>query len=250
MTTVSRARLTFLVLLETGAAAFLFGWSVLWVSRGSYPTALVIVAAAIYLLGLGLHMAYVVWGTPRARTEHSPAGTVVRPPRWADQMFFMSFASAVLAAVLYLCFLPLGLIDFHLPESSRRVDVAICVFLIAFGAPTLIRGVVRGGEGHLRLAPDGFEVWNGFWGSFVRGAWDDVEQISDQPLRGRKLPRGVIVIGRGRRRSAMFMSDTVTEDSAALREWVRFYWQHPEHRDELVDGRGLRRLGELSFTSG
>jgi len=39
-------------------------------------------------------------------------------------------------------------------------------------------------------------------------------------------------------------ADAITGNSDALREWVQFYWQHPEHRDELVDERGLRRLSE------
>jgi hypothetical protein len=33
-----------------------------------------------------------------------------------------------------------------------------------------------------------------------------------------------------------------TPDGAALRELVRFYWQLPEARDELTDGRGAKRL--------
>jgi hypothetical protein len=42
------------------------------------------------------------------------------------------------------------------------------------------------------------------------------------------------------------MSDAVTDDSDALLDWVRCYWQHPEYRGELVDERGLRRLSEKS----
>ena len=244
MTTTTRVRMSILVVLGVGAATFLIGWGVVWLLRGSYPTAIVVVAGAPYLLGAVLHMAYVVWETPRARTHCGPEGTLIRPPARTDRMFFMSFVSAVLGSVLYLCFLPLGLIDFHLPDGYRRVDIAICVFLISFGAPTLFRAVKHGGESHLRLDPEGFEVWNGFWGSFVRGRWDDVEQIQDRPLRGRGTGREVLVIGRSRGRAAMFMSDAVTDDGDALLEWVRFYWQHPEHRGELVDDRALQRLSE------
>jgi hypothetical protein len=105
----------------------------------------------------------------------------------------------------------------------------------------------RGG-GHLILDPRGFEVWNGQWGSLVRGEWDEVEQILDHPLRGNKPFHEVIVFALPKGRSAMLVADTITGNSRALREWVRFYWQHPECRGELTDERGLRRLDEEKFT--
>jgi hypothetical protein len=249
VTTFTRFRLGFIVVLFTGAAVFLIGWAFFWLFSGSFPTATVMFLSALYLLGAGLNMGYVVWGIPEAITECGPEGTVIRSPKWADQMFFMSFASAVAASVLYLIFLPFGMIDFHLPEGARRVDIAICVFLIVFGAPSLFRGFVHGGESYLRLDSDGFEVWNGFWGSFVRGEWDDVEKIQDRPFRGRHIGREIIVFGRPKQRTAMFMSDGVTDDSPALLEWVRFYWQHPEYREELVDARALKRLSDEDVTT-
>ncbi|AIY48919.2 hypothetical protein XA26_59100 [Mycolicibacterium fortuitum] len=50
------------------------------------------------------------------------------------------------------------------------------------------------------------------------------------------------------RRYTSLIFDTITADSHALREWVRFYWQHPERRDELTDERASRRLEEEKFT--
>ena len=35
-----------------------------------------------------------------------------------------------------------------------------------------------------------------------------------------------------------------TPDGKALRELVRFYWQHPESRDELTDGAAVERLAQ------
>jgi hypothetical protein len=107
----------------------------------------------------------------------------------------------------------------------------------------------HGGGNHLRLDPSGFEVWNGQWGSFVRGKWDEVEQIQDHPARGRKPFHDVIVFVLPKGRSAMLVSDAITGNSGALREWVRFYWQNPESRGELTDRRGLQRLDEGKFTT-
>jgi hypothetical protein len=37
----------------------------------------------------------------------------------------------------------------------------------------------------------------------------------------------------------------MTPDGSAMRELVRFYWQHPESRDELTDESALKRLAQL-----
>ena len=38
-----------------------------------------------------------------------------------------------------------------------------------------------------------------------------------------------------------------TQGDNALRELVRFYWSHPEHRNELCDGTALTRLRNANF---
>ncbi|MGV0794345.1 hypothetical protein [Mycolicibacterium sp. XJ1819] len=38
-----------------------------------------------------------------------------------------------------------------------------------------------------------------------------------------------------------------TSEERRLRELVRFYWQNPDHRDELTDGQALKRLAEGRF---
>jgi hypothetical protein len=37
----------------------------------------------------------------------------------------------------------------------------------------------------------------------------------------------------------------MTPDGSAIRGLVRFYWEHPESRDELTDGRALKRLTQI-----
>ncbi len=119
-----------------------------------------------------------------------------------------------------------------------------CGSLVVLGVSTAYRMLKYRGGGHLRLNPVGFEVWNGQWGQFRQGTWDAVEQILDHRLKGFKPFNEVIVFILPQGRSAMLIADAITPDSRALREWVRFYWQHPECRGELVDGRAVRRLDE------
>jgi hypothetical protein len=120
--------------------------------------------------------------------------------------------------------------------------------LVLFGVPRLYRTVKLRGSDHLRLDRTGFEVWNGQWNSLKRGSWDEVEEILDHQTNGRKSFNEVIVFVPTKGPSAMLYADAITSDSRALREWVRFYWEHPEYRDELLDDRGLQRLSADRFT--
>lgn len=76
----------------------------------------------------------------------------------------------------------------------------------------------------------------------------DVEQILDHPLKGRASFTELIVFVLPKNRSAKLGSGTITVNGDALRQWTRFYWQHPECRNELTDARALRRLDDEEFT--
>ena len=248
MSTSARLNLMLLVALFGCAAAFIAWWVAVWFMRGSYLTAAIAFGIALYSAGFAFQMAYVLWGAPTPRMKCGAEGTVIRTQKSVGLVFVVGFAAGVSAAALYLAFSPFGFVDYT-PTGVLRVAVpAFCGFLIVFGVPTLYRAFKYGAESHLRLDQNGFEVWNGHWGSLVRRNWTDIDQILDHPLRGRGIRREVIVFVLPKGRSAMLMADAITGNTAALRDWVQFYWQHPEFRDELVDGRGLQRLDEGSFT--
>lgn len=243
----SRARLTLTLVCAVVGALFFTGWSVSWLSRGSYLTAVIMLGGGTFCATSVFLLAYALSGTPRPRTECGPDGTVIRPQRFVDLVAHIGIISAVLAAALYLVCAPLGMVDYQ-PTGVMRVTVPSgCVFIVVFGAPIVYRMFSRG-ESYLRLHPGGFEVWNGGWGIFKQAAWDELEEVLDRPARGRSIGRDMVVFVLPKHRSAMFVSDHITGHSHALREWVRFYWRHPEFRDELVDGRGLQRLDERRFT--
>ena len=227
-----------------GFGAFASVWVVIWLLRGSYPTALIILGLAIWAFGFALFFLYTTLGATKPRIEADEAGILLRPGKFVDTVFIVSTVAITIVAALYLIFSPLGMIDYVPTGTPRRSAPVGCIVLLLFGVPTLFRSLKHQGSGHLHLGPAGFEVWNAQWGSFRHGSWEDIEQILDQPIRGRKPPHEVIVFALANKRSVTLMSDAVTDDSDALLEWVRFYWQHPEHRGELVDERGLRRLSE------
>ncbi|MGV0837401.1 hypothetical protein [Mycolicibacterium thermoresistibile] len=174
----------------------------------------------------------------------------MKTPKSSNAVFLSSFVVGVFGAALYLVFKPFGLVDYE-PSGVLRVGVpAFCGFLVVFGLYSLFWTFKLGAESYLRLGSDGFQAWSGHWGSFASGDWDDVEEISEQSPRGRKIRRELIVFVFSKGRSAMFVADALATNGQALREWVRFYWQHPDYRAELTDARALRRLEEQNFTVG
>ncbi|MGV0743293.1 hypothetical protein [Mycolicibacterium sp. XJ870] len=203
----------------------------------------------IWAFGFAAYMVYATSGAAKPRKEWGAAGTLLRPQRCVDAVFVASTTAVFLAAALYLAFSQFGMVDYVPSGVMRGLVPAACGALALFGAPTLYRMFKHRGGSHLRLDPRGFEVWEGQWNSFVRGTWDEVEQILDHPTRGGKPFHEVIVFALPQGRSVKLVSDTITGNSHALREWVRFYWQHPECRGELTDERALRRLDEEKFTT-
>lgn len=242
-------RLALLFAIMTAGGIFIAVWSAIWFSRGSYLTAALCLAATLALFSLQFFVAYPLSGAARPRGQYGPTGTKVRPPKYADTLLVIGLSIGVLAAALYLLFSYFDMLDF-VPSGTitQRVIPAGCIFYVIFGTPVLYRMCKYRDGSHLRLDPHGFEVWDGQWNSFVRGKWDDVEQILDHPLKGKASFTEVIVFVLPNGRSAKLASGTITANSDALREWAHFYWQHPECRDELTDGRALQRLDDEKFT--
>lgn len=179
------------------------------------------------------------------RGDFDSVGTTIRPRKLFDVLSLFWMGAAVLAAALFVTFAPFGYVDIPTYRSSTPW---MMVFILLTGLATLWRMIAHGGDCYLRLTPDRCEVWNGPWLAFRRANWEDIEQIQDHPLRRKLRGRELVVLALPEGRSATLLSDCVTDNSQALRDWVRFYWQHPEYRDELVDGRGLQRLDDQKFT--
>lgn len=244
----ARLHLVFLFVALMGFGVFIAGWVVIWLARGSYLTAVIALCVAVLSFNFVFQAAYVLWGLPHPRVEYGAEGSIIRTPNIVNLVFGVGFMAGVFGAALYLVFSPFGMVD-YVPSGVLRVGVpSFCGFFLVFGGRALYYMFKHGGESHLRLGPDGFEVWNGYWASFVRGDWSDIKQVLDTPPKGRRLSREVIVFVLPKGRSAMLVTDALTGNGRALREWVRFYWQHPECRAELTDGRGLRRLDEEKFS--
>lgn len=248
MRTAGVLRVAFVFAILTGGIVYIAVWAAIWFVHGDYMTTALCLGGVALLTGLILHTAFGVSGRARPRTEFSRDGTLVRPQKLPDVAFGTGLAIGVLSAAIYLAFSQLGTVAYTPSGILRVAFPAACAFYVIFGIPVLYRMLKFRDGSHLRIDPSGFEVWDGQWNTFVRGGWDDVQQILDHPVRGKTSVTDVIVFVLGKRKSAKLVTNSITADSHALREWVRFYWQHPEYREELVDSRGVHRLEDQRFS--
>ncbi|MGW4099315.1 hypothetical protein [Mycobacterium sp. NPDC004974] len=248
MTTSGYLRLASIFAILIGGGGFVTAWAVIWFIRGSYLTAALCLGASLLLFSLLFHLSYPLSGRAHPRGEYGPEGTKIRPQRYADRIFSIGLLLGVLSAGAFLIFAQFDMVDF-IPSSTNRLIVpAGFIFYVIYGAPVLYRIFKYRAAKHLYLDPHGFEVWDGQWNSFARGTWEDVQQILDHPLKGKTSFTELIVFVLPKKRTAKLGSGTITANSDALREWVRFYWLHPDCRNELTDGRALQRLEGEKFT--
>jgi hypothetical protein len=219
-------------------------WGVSALIGGNRLSGVTALLFAFAFFAFAVQWAVMRWSA-QPRVDSDPAGTTIRPRRLFDALSLIWVGLATSGALLYTVLAPFGFLDIPTYRSSLPWMMA---FILLAGVPTLWRMIAHGGDSYLRLTPNGCEVWNGQWLALRRASWNDIEQISDQPLRRKIRGREVIVLVLPEGRSATLLTDAITGDSLALREWVRFYWQNPECRAELIDGRALRRLDEHRFT--
>ncbi len=231
-----------------GGGGFTAVWAIIWITRGSYSTAALCFGASLLLFSLLFHLTYPLSGVARPSAEYGPDGTKIRPQGYADLTFTIGLLAGVLSAAAFLMSSRFDTIDYIPSNVGGVILPAGCIAYVIYGAPALYRIFKYRDGKHLRLGPNGFEVWDSQWNSFARGDWEDIEQILDQPLKGKATFTELIVFVVSDGHSAKLGTGTITANSDALREWTRFYWRHPEHRAELIDGRSLRRLGDEKFT--
>jgi hypothetical protein len=102
------------------------------------------------------------------------------------------------------------------------------------------RNLRRGSTSYLRLTVKGFEIAQG-WRPHSAD-WSSVKDIASEAPNQKTPTPGAIVFVMFDDAAWTLTALSFTPDGAALRDLVRFYWQHPECRDELTDGRAEKRL--------
>jgi hypothetical protein len=225
-----------------GAAGMLcIAWAFVSLTRNEYLSALVVSAFAVFTFGMIAMMSIVSARRVTARVEYDDAGTTFRPDRKVDGLLMVSTIAAFVAMVLYSVFTPIGMLNIPVPPGNRRYLVFACVAGVLVGVFSLRQIIRQRGMSHLRLTAYGVETGSAL--SSTDRSWEDVSAVADRPPNGRHTKKsGTTYITTADGRTRTLPSDWYTPGGDALRKLVRIYWQHPEYRDELTDGRAVERL--------
>jgi hypothetical protein len=188
---------------------------------------------------------------PRARSDAE--ATTLRPGRSVDVcaavMMSVGWATAWAWAVLGV----LDVVRFPIGEGGRFAYVIPFGGFGVFCATYLGMMVKNRGTAYLRLTPTDFVFAEGFYTG--RGRWSDVAAVNDdvpvydsgfwtfKTKKAQPYARCAVSITKLDGTMAAVPNGALyAPDGDALREWVHFYWQHPEYRVELSDDRALARL--------
>jgi hypothetical protein len=211
--------------------------------QGEYLSAVVALGGCAFCYGLIFPLVKVVRRKQAPLVEVDDAGTTFRPDRGIDIPIQVSLVGAVVASALIAVLIPLGKLDIPVPRFMRYSLPFMSAVIVAMGAPMLWRNVSRGSTKYLRLTPNGFELSEGFRSN--SGDWEHVQDVSDE-APGQKAPTpGAVVFVMSDDSAPSIAAGAMTPGGTAMRDLVRFYWQHAESRGELTDGRALKRLTQI-----
>lgn len=236
-------------LIVFGAATALSAISaVVSFQQGEYLSLLI--GAGIAITGLGLILAAVIplTGRVQLRFKYGADGAIFYPDRVVNLLVSIAVVSFFIALSVYLVSAPFDRVATPLLSADRGYYTWISAAALVMLLPAMKQIVTRGGKNYLRLAPNGIELGSSF--STTRAGWDDLVEISDRPAKGpQPLNTGTTFLTVVPGRTKILPSDWYTPRGQALRQLIQFYWQHPECRDELVDGRAVERLNRYQDES-
>ena len=234
----SRIR-TFAVITLLGAAAVCLGLGLWAVGAGN-----AVLAALMFALAPVWVLSLVGWLPPRilrGRVSTGPDGLTLRSSRWLDAVVALILLDGIVALGLW------GMLGYagRVGEPAVFADAPI-LYPVVFGGLAAFLGVLlavylrRGGATQLQLDAYGFRILNGL-GS-THGAWSEIVAITDDDPTGTITPGAITLVNAGGYTATLSRPDFLVPDTDALRALIWFYWQNPQYRIELTDGRAANRL--------
>jgi hypothetical protein len=218
---------------------FCLAWACIYIARGEYLSAVVAIGFASFTLGLVLMLAIVASRKVKPRVQREDGAIMLRPDRRVDNLLMASTFGAFLGMAVYAIFAPLDMIAIRVPRNDERFFVFACGAAVLVGVYSLRQIIRRRGTSYVRMTVDGLELGNTV--NSAERMWDEVTDVADRPRQARQ-PTGTTYITTADGRTRTLPSDWYTPGGRALRDLVRFYWQHSERREELTDGRAAERL--------
>jgi hypothetical protein len=221
---------------------YCLAWTLIYVSRAEYPSAVVALGFAAFTLCLiaMLLLAGVRRVAPRIASEAD--GLLARPDLRIDVLLMVANLGAFAAMATYAICAPLDMVVIAVPRDDEKYFVIACAIGIPIGLVTLAQLIRRGGSSYIRVSIDGLELGNTV--TTVARTWDHVTNIADRGEKARRSTGATYVTTTDGHTRAV-PTDWYTPRGCAIRELMRFYWLHPDARHELAEGLAVARLDEL-----
>ena len=231
-------------LVGVGGAVYGTAQTVVALSRGSLLGALTAGGLTVFFGASIVAVACTLFLSGDADADWNDAGTTVRVNPSIAWSYGVALFGGVVGSSCYLLVVLRG--GTELPFASTggggvtRYLMAALLVLSLIGLAALLRSRETG---HLRVGVDGIEHADMFRTRSAR--WEDVIDVSDKADKRARNP--IVFVAKGAKPVVVPNADRYGDSGAALYWMIRHYWQHPENRDELVDGRALDRLRKEQF---
>ncbi|MGV0746093.1 hypothetical protein [Mycolicibacterium sp. XJ870] len=184
------------------------------------------------------------FASPTRFAESADNGTRLRINPYIAWCYGVTLVGAILGSAFYIAFISRGIAELPLATPGRdvvnRYLMISLLILSLFGLAALLR---RRGAGYFRIGPDGVENADIFRTRTAR--WHDVVDITDKADKRSRNP--IVFVLKDAKPIVVPNADRYEPNFGALYWMVRQYWQHPEDRAELTDGRALERLRNEDF---
>lgn len=227
-----------------GGMVYFLVQTVASVAQGSWPAAVTAGGLAVFTFGLfgALSFTFLVSATRYA--EWGPAGTTVRVNPAIAWSYGVALLGGVVGSSCYLLFVSRGLVNlpFAAPGGGR-VNRYLMITLLVLSVTGLIALLRSREPGYLRVGIDGIEHADIFRTRSAR--WNDVVDVIDKA--DKKVRNPIVFVVKDAKPIVVPNADRFASSGAPLYWMARHYWTHPEHRDELADGRALDRLRNGQF---
>ncbi|GAA1480978.1 hypothetical protein GCM10009624_14180 [Gordonia sinesedis] len=226
-----------------GSAAFGLlcgGWAARCFVQGDPLTGLTTLGFAAFFFGLSLqHARGALFRnvTPRGTVERA-SRVVLRPDRIGDGTLRAGMLLGAGGGLLFVILAPAGDLDISLTAGQRTfLPIGVGAVLLMIGYTEVHRR--RNGEPRVEMSPHGVVLVDSW--SCSDFPWGEMVRIDDRTRSGTSQNGHPIVIATSDRTHVFNDALSYTPGGAALYWMLRHYWLHPDHRDELTDGRALRR---------
>jgi hypothetical protein len=227
-----------------GGIVYSFAQTVVAVRHGSFGAALTAGGLALCFSGLLGALCVTLLVSAKRHADWNGAGTTVRVNPAIAWCYGIALLGGVLGSSCYLFFVSRGLANLPFATSGGgRATRYLMISLLVLSVGGLIALLRTREPGYLRVGVDGIEHADMFRTRSAR--WEDVVEVTDKANKRARNP--IVFEVKGAKPVVVPNADRYGDSGAALYWMIRHYWQHPENRDELVDGRALDRLRREQF---